>query len=126
VVEGNTFRLKSKKTRQFAPNFYGRWEAESSGTRVEGYFDLAPAVRLSLPYSTALILSLWVIGIVLNVLDLTAGTHFTRDPEVGLVLSVVFVPFTIGFYLVARKLGSRPDKSLLAFLETTLAATRAG
>jgi len=62
----------------------------------------------------------------LNVLDLTAGTHFTKDPDVGPVICVLFVPFTIGCYLVARKLGSRLDESLLAFLELTLAASRVG
>lgn len=100
--------------------------AEPSGTRIEGYLDLAPPARLSLPYSLALILGLWVTGIVLNLCDLTAATHFTKDPEVDLVLSALSVPLTIGFYLVARKLGSRPDKSLLEFLELTLAATRIG
>ncbi len=126
VVESNTFRLKTRNGGQYAPNFYAKWEPDYSGTQIEGHFDLAPLVNLSLRISMIVMLVLWFIGIVLNVLDLTAGTHFTKDPDIGLVLCVLFVPFTIGFYFVAQKLGSRPDKSLLAFLEQTLAATRVG
>lgn len=71
-------------------------------------------------------LALWSIGIVVNVLDLYAGTHFTKDPDIGLPLCAVFVVFTLGFYFAVRRLGSRPDKSVLAFLEQTLAANRVG
>jgi hypothetical protein len=71
-------------------------------------------------------MGLAVLGIVLNLLDLTAGTHFTKDPDVGLVLSALFVPFCVGFYLFAHRLGSRTGESVLAFLELTLAASRVG
>ncbi len=39
-------------------------------------------------YSLFLIL-VAVIGIVRNLLDLTAGTHFTKDPGVGIVISIL-------------------------------------
>jgi hypothetical protein len=126
VVESNAFLLRSRNGGSYAPTFYAKWEPEYSGTRIEGQFDLAPLAKLSLRISLIVTLSLFIIGIALNALDLTAGTHFTHDPHVGLVLCIVFVPFTIGFYLVAQKLGSRPNKRLLAFLEQTLAASRVG
>jgi hypothetical protein len=62
------------------------------------------------------------VGIVPNLLDLSAGTHFTTDPAIGLTLSALAGPYCIGLYLLARRLGSRRDQSLLAFLEQTLAA----
>jgi hypothetical protein len=124
VVEGNTFRLKKWNAAQWSPNFYGKWEAEYSGTRIEGYFDLAPLVRLSLRFTLVLLLGFAVIGIVLNTLDLKAGTHFTVDPDIGLPISLLFVPFALGIYLVAHMIGSRSEKSLLRFLEQTLAANR--
>ena len=71
-------------------------------------------------------MGLAVLGMVLNILDLTAGTHFTKDPDVGLVLSALFVPFCLGLYLLAHRLGSRTNESLLTFLELTLAANRVG
>jgi hypothetical protein len=70
--------------------------------------------------------ALWAVGTVLNVLDLTAGTHFTKNPEFGLALCLIFAPFTVGCYWVARELGSRTDETLLTFLESTLAASRVG
>jgi hypothetical protein len=120
LVDGNKFRLKNWNAWQWSPNFYGKWEADRSGTRIEGHFDLAPLFRWSLCFTLVVIMGLAVIGVVLNTLDLTAGTHFTVDPSVGLAISV----FTIGLYLVAHWLGSRRDERLLGFLEKTLAASR--
>ena len=124
VVESNAFLLRSRNGGPYASTFYAKWEPQYSGTRIEGQFDLAPLAKLSLRISLFVTLSLFIIGIALNALDLTAGTHFTHDPHVGLVLCIAFVPFTIGFYLVVQKLGSRPNKRLLAFIEQTLAASR--
>jgi hypothetical protein len=126
VVESNAFLLSRRNGGAYAPTFYAKWEPEYSGTRIEGQFDLSPLVKLSLRISLAVTLLLLIIGIALNALDLTAGTHFTHDPHVGLVLCIVFVPFTIGLYFLLQKLGSRPNKPLLAFLEQTLAASRVG
>jgi hypothetical protein len=124
LIDGNTFRLKRWNAWQWSPNFYGKWEADHSGTRIEGYFELAPVVRWSLRLTLVVIMGLAVLGVVLNTLDLTAGTHFTLDPDIGLAISVFLLLFTIGLYLVAHWLGSRQDEGLLGFLEKTLAASR--
>jgi hypothetical protein len=124
LIDGNTFRLKRRNAWQWSPNFYGKWEAEYGGTRIEGYFDLAPLVRLSLRFTLVLLLGFAVIGIVLNTLDLKAGTHFTVDPDIGLWISLLFVPFALGIYLLAHMIGSRSEESLLRFVEQTLAANR--
>ena len=63
-------------------------------------------------------------GIVLNTFDLTAGTHFTVDPNIGLGISIFLMLFILGLYVVAQRLGSRRDERLLGFLEQTLAASR--
>ena len=34
LVDGNTFRLKRWNARQWSPNFYDKWEADYSGTRI--------------------------------------------------------------------------------------------
>jgi hypothetical protein len=81
---------------------------------------------LSLRVTLVVMLALSVVGVLLNALDLTRGTHFTNDPQFGLVLSVLFAPFCLGFYLFIQWRGSRADDRLLAFIETTLAARRAG
>jgi hypothetical protein len=124
-VEGRTFRLKKWNAWYLSPCFYGKWEPQYGGTRIEGYFDLDPLARLSIRFTLLVLLGFAVFGIVLNTLDLKAGTHFTVDPDIGLVLSAFFIPFAAGLYLIARVLGSRRDKRLLEFLEQTLTASRA-
>ena len=109
---------------QWSPNFYGKWEADCGGTRIEGYFGLAPTVKWSLRLTLAVVTGLAVLGIVLNTLDLTAGTHFTVDPQVGLGISIFLFLFSGGIFLVAHKVGGRKDEKLMGFLEQTLAASR--
>jgi hypothetical protein len=124
VVGSNTFRIRRQDGGQHSPNLYAKWEPEYSGIIIEAHFDLAPIVRLSLRITVVVVLGLAVLGILLNLLDLTVGTHFTKDPSFGLVLSIMLVPFDVGCYLLARRLGSRRDETLLVFLERTLAASR--
>ena len=126
VVEAQRFRLRRSGGEVYAPNFYATWEPQSGGTRIDGYFDLGPIERLSLRIALGAMLALSVVGVLLNALDLTRGTHFTNDPHFGLVMSVLFAPFCLGFYLFIQWRGSRADDRLLAFIETTLAARRAG
>jgi hypothetical protein len=126
VVETQRFRLRRSGGGVYAPNFYATWQPRSGGTRIDGYFDLGPIERLSLRITVVVMLALSVVGVLLNALDLTRGTHFTNDPRFGLVLSVLFVPFCLGFYLFIQRRGSRADDRLLAFIESTLAARRAG
>jgi len=126
VVESHRFRIRRSSGGVYSPNFYAMWEPQSGGTRIDGYFDLGPIERLSLRITLVVMLALSVVGVLLNALDLTRGTHFTGDPQIGLVLSVLFVPFCLGFYLFIQRRGSRADDRLLAFIEATLAARRAG
>jgi hypothetical protein len=126
AVETQRFRLRHSSGGVYAPNFYATWEPQSGGTRIDGYFDLGPIERLSLRITLVVMLALSVVGVLLNALDLTRGTHFTNDPQIGLVLSILLVPFCIGFYVFVQKRGSRSDDRLLAFIETTLAARLAG
>jgi hypothetical protein len=126
VVEIQGFRLRRSSGGAFGPNFYASWEPQSGGTRIDGYFDLGPIERLSLRIALVVMLALSVVGVLLNALDLAHGTHFTNDPQLGLVLSVLFAPFGLGFYRIMQRRGSRIDDRLLAFVETTLAARRAG
>jgi hypothetical protein len=126
VVDTHKFRLRSISGGVYAPNFYAKWEPQYGGTRIDGYFDLGPIERLSLRIALVVALAFSVLGVLLNALDLTRGTHFTNDPQFGLVLSILLVPFYIGFYVFVQKRGSRSDDRLLAFIETTLAARLTG
>jgi hypothetical protein len=126
VVETQKFRLRRSSGGVYAPNFYATWEPQAGGTRIAGYFDLGPIERLSLRSTLVAVLAFSALGVLLNALDLTRGTRFTNDPQLGLVLSILLVPFYIGFYLFVQKRSSRSDDRLLAFIETTLAARLTG
>jgi hypothetical protein len=86
---------------------------------------LDPLAGKALRFTLVVVLAMAMIGIVLNLLELTAGTHFTTDPRLGLVLSTLPVPYCIGLAVVTQKFGSRRDESLLTFLEQNLAMSRA-
>ena len=126
VVESGTFRLRSSSGGEYAPYFYAKWEPRHGGTRIDGYFDLGPIERCSLRFALIVVLSMAAIGILLNAIDLTRGTHFTKDPEIGIVISILLIPFAVGFQRFMRRLSSRTDERVLAFLESTLAARRGG
>ena len=121
-VHGKTFRLERRDGGRFSSTFYGSWQAEHGGTKIEGYFGLSPLVGKSLRYSLVIMVILTVLGVMLNLLDLTVGTHFTKDPDVGLTLSIFVMLLSFGGYLLAQWLGSRRDVSLLASLEQKLSA----
>mgnify|MGYP001209481140 CR=1 FL=1 len=126
VVETQKFRLRRSSGGVYAPNFYATWEPQSGGTRIDGYFDLGPIERLSLRITLVAVLAFSALGVLLNALDLTRGTHFTKDPEIGIVISILLIPFAVGFQRFMRRLSSRTDERVLAFLESTLAARRGG
>ena len=121
-VQGRTFRLERRRGRPFSPAFYASWEAEHNGTKIEGYFGLPLRVMISLHVWLFLMVIMWGLGIVLNLLDLTVGTHYTVNPNFGLALSICFLVFSIIGYLVARWFGSRRDAGSLAYLEQNLSA----
>src|ERR1700722_8406694 len=98
VVETQKFRLRRSSGGVYAPNFYATWEPRSGGTRIDGYFDLGPIERLSLRITLVVMLALSVVGVLLNALDLTRGTAFTKDPKVGIVISRLLIPFAVGFH----------------------------
>jgi hypothetical protein len=126
VVESGGFRLRSSSGGAYAPYFYAKWEPQQGGSRIDGYFDLGPIERRSLWFALIAVLAMAAIGILLNTLDLTRGTHFTKDPQIGIVISILLIPLAVGFQRFTRWLGSRTDDRVLAFLESTLAAKREG
>jgi hypothetical protein len=97
VVETQKFRLRRSSGGVYAPNFYATWQPQTGGTRIDGYFDLGPIERRSLRITLVVMLALSALGVLLNALDLTRGTHFTNDPKFGLVLSILLVPSILAF-----------------------------
>ena len=125
-VDGRMFRLERRHRVPMSASFYGSWEANDTGTKIEGYFALPTRVLFALRGWFIIVAGMGALGVVLNALDLTIGTHFTVDPRFGLILSFVMVLVTTGIYYLAMWIGSRPDAGAIAFIERTLSASRSG
>lgn len=121
-VQGSTFRLERRRRGPFSSTFYGNWKAEHNGTKIEGYFALPSRVRSGLRVWWFIVAAMALLGVVLNMLDLTVKTHFTVDPNVGLRISILILLFPTGVYLVMEWLGSRTDLGSLAYLEQNFSA----
>jgi hypothetical protein len=125
-VDGRMFRLERRHRVPMSASFYGSWEANDTGTKIEGYFALPIRVLYALRGWFIIVAGMGALGVVLNALDLTIGTHFTVDPRFGLILSTVMVLVSTGIYYLAKWIGSRPDAGAIAFIERTLSASRSG
>ena len=121
-IDGQTFRLERRHRTPFSAAFYGSWQAEVTGTSIGGYFGLPPSVLISVRVWLAFVVFMGSLGIVLNLLDLTVGTHFTIDPRFGLILSSAILLVPLGIYKLAIWLGSRRDLGSIAFIEQKLMA----
>lgn len=123
TLDRRTFRLERRHRVPFSGAFYGSWEAEGTSTKVEGYFGLPPRVLLALRLWSGLMVLMGCLGLLLNLLDITAHTHNTVDPKVGLVLSSAILLIVLCGYGSVSWLGSRRDAGSIAFLEQMLSAT---
>jgi len=124
-VRENTFRLQKRRywRNDFAPHFYGEFQQEPGGSRIEGYFDLSRWTRT--------FMRLWLIGVallggtmfVLCLIDLTTGSHHTSgDARVGLTVPPAMILFGLLLPRIGRLFGRGEQRFLLEFLQHTLAA----
>src|SRR6266496_2775505 len=104
-------------------NFTANFQAETGGSRIEGYFDFSRWVKI--------FMRLWLGGVVLlggpilvlTLIDLFTGTHHTSgDNWVGLAVPPAM--FAWGFLLprIGRFFGRGEGRFLLEFIEHTLVA----
>ena len=121
-VESRTFQLERRRRGPFSSTFYGSWQPENDGTKIEGYFSLPSRVKSGLRAWWSMVAAMALLGVVLNLLDLTAKTHFTVDPEIGLRISICILLLPTCVYLLVEWLGSRSDLGSLAYLKQNLSA----
>ena len=124
-VEENTFRLRKRRysRNDFAGDFYGRFEPEQGGTRIEGYFDM--------PRWAKYFMRIWLAGAVLigtpifvgTLLDIaTYGDYMTDNKWVGLVVPPALVLYGTVLPSLGRLLGKRDRQFILRHIQNTLAA----
>jgi len=124
-VGENTFRLRKRRysRNDFAGNFYGRFEPEQGGTRIEGYFDM--------PRWAKYFMRIWLTGAVLIGTPIFVGTlwdiaihgdYITGDKWVGLLVPPSLVLYGIVLPSLGRLFGKRDREFILQHIQNTLAA----
>ena len=124
-VGENTFRLQKRRysRNDFTGHFYARFEPESRGTRIEGYFD---APRWARYFMRA-----WLAGAVLigtpifvgTVMDITTGSrHMSGDIWVGLLVPPALIVFGTVVPKLGRLLGKKDERFVMEHLRNTVAA----
>jgi hypothetical protein len=124
-VSKNTFRLQKRRysRNDFAGRFYARFEPESGGTRIEGYFDA--------PLWARYFMRVWLAGAVLigtpifveTVIDITTGSHhMSGDIWVRLLVPPGLVFFGTVLPKLGRFLGKKDERFILEHVQNTLAA----
>lgn len=124
-VGKDTFRLQKRRysRNDFTGHFHARFEPESGGTRIEGYFDAPRWARY--------FMRIWLAGAVLigtpifveTVMDITTGSHHVSgDKWVGLLVppGLVFVGTVLP--KLGRLLGKKDERFILEHVQNTLAA----
>jgi hypothetical protein len=123
-VGKNTFRLQKRRysRNDFAGHFYARFEPQSGGTRIEGYFDAPRWARY--------FMRIWLAGAVVigtpifveTAMDITRGSHhMSGDRWVGLIVPPVLVFFGTVLPRFGRLLGKKDEQFILEHLQNTLA-----
>ena len=125
-VRQSTFRLQKRRysRNDFAGQFYGTTEAESGGSRIEGYFDAPRWARYFMRFWLAFAVLCGAPIFVLTLLDVLTGSHHTTgDTWVGLVVPPALILFGTVLPKVGWAFGRGDRKFMLGFLQQTVAAT---
>jgi len=124
-VQAGSFRLQKRRyyRNDFAGQFYGRFQAEPGGTRVEGYFNASRWSRFFMKVWLAGAVLIGTPIFVLTLIDLTKGSHhMSGDMWVGLVVPPSLVLFGAVLPRFGRLLGRSGERFLLKHLQQTLGA----
>ena len=126
VLSDGTFRVYKRRywRNDFAPQFYGSMHAEPrGGTRVEGFFDLSPWVRVFMRWWLGGVVLIGGTLFILSGLDVFAGGRFVNgDPWVGIIVPPAMIVFGLLLPRFGRLLSQGDERSILQHLETVFAA----
>lgn len=124
-VDTDSFRLRKRLyyRNDFARQFYGRFEEEPGGTRIEGYFAYRRFPRIFITAWFVGVVSLGTIAFISTVRDQVAGSHrMGNNTWIGLVALPALVLFGIVLLWFSRMLSSSGERFLLEHLKATLSA----
>jgi hypothetical protein len=124
-VGNNAFRLQKRRysRNDFTGHFYARFEPESGGTRIEGYFDAPRWARYFMRIWLGMAVLIGTPIFVETVMDITTGSHhMSGDRWVGLLVPPGLVFFGTVVPRLGRLLGKKDERFILEHVQNTLAA----
>ncbi|HLJ90423.1 MAG TPA: hypothetical protein VKZ53_26680 [Candidatus Angelobacter sp.] len=124
-VSQKTFRLRKRINHRndFARQFYGRFEPEPGGTRIEGHFDTPGLSKYFMRIWLAFAVLIGVPIFIQTAIAIVGGSHSASDNEwIGLVVPPVLVLFGIALPKIGRLLGKGDEHFIVEHLQNTLAA----
>jgi hypothetical protein len=125
TVTGNSFYIRKRlyHRNDFARRFYGTFQPEGGGTRIEGYF--------AMPAFARIFLGIWLAGVtgigggvfVITLRQVLAGNQPLRSETwVGLIVPPGMALFGIVLARFGRFLGRNNEVFIVEHLQSTLAA----
>ncbi|MGH9513665.1 MAG: hypothetical protein ACRD2U_16165 [Terriglobales bacterium] len=124
-VGKTTFRLQKRRygRNDFAGEFYGTIEAQTGGSRIQGYFDASRWARYFMRFWLAFAVLCGTPIFVLTLLDVLTGSHHTTgDTWVGLAVPPALVLFGTVLPKMGWAFGRSDRKFMLEFVQQTAAA----
>jgi len=125
TVVGSTFTIQKRRyyRNDFAGRFYGRFEPEGCGTRIEGYFDSPEWTRWFMRIWLGVVILLGVPGFVAALISIAKGTATREEGAwVGLVVPPALILFGIVLPKFGRLLGQGDEQDILRYVQNTLVA----
>jgi len=124
-VDESTFRLQKRRCyhNSFAPFFYGRFEPEPGGTRIEGYFDMSRRVKYFMWFWLAMVVLIGGQIFLASLKDIVTGSHYIRgDKRMGILIALSMILFGVLLPKIGRFIARGEERFLLEHLQQTLAA----
>jgi hypothetical protein len=124
-VEGNMFNIQKRRYNRndFAGRFYGRFEPEVGGTRIEGYFDSPEWTRWFIRIWLGLAILLGVPVFIAAVIEVAKGAAAREQGAwVGLIVPPSLLLFGVFLPKFGRFLCQEDEQEILRHIQSTLAA----
>jgi hypothetical protein len=123
-VTDNTFKIQKRRysRNDFAGRFYGRFEPEVGGTRIEGYFDSPEWTRWFMRIWLGMAILLGVPVFIAAVIEAAKGAAREQGAWVGLIVPPSLILFGIFLPRFGRLLGQGDEQEILRHVKSILAA----
>jgi len=124
-IEGDKIQLEKRRyyRNSFAPYFYATLSEQNHGTRIEGYFDSPPFVKIFMRIWLAFAVAIGIPIFIRSSKDFLVGTqNVGGDAFVGILVPLVMIVFGILLPKIGRWFARSEEGFILNFLQQILPA----